>query len=114
MRIEDFEARLQPYKLALLEAFDLDPGKTSSNVSANAEVVTFKCIGLTSEELADMTRADVWWDINVPGLNEVTFPARGWNDEQRQAVESYRGQFPSIEDLPREVRAALRNSLEQR
>lgn len=107
--MNQFEEQLRPFKLALIEAFGLDPGKTSSSVSVGSDSVTFKCVGMTAEEIAGLDRrVTVYWDVTVPGLNKVEFPAGGWNEEQRQAAEAYRGQFPSFEDFPAEIRAALR------
>lgn len=107
--IEGFEAQLRPFKLALLEAFGLDPGKTSSNVSVDSESASFKVIGAG---YGDFQNAIVRHDGLTESVPTVIFEAQFWTEAQRQAVEAYRGQFPSFEDLPREFRASLRDQHE--
>lgn len=104
--IEDFEARLRPFKLALSEAFGLDPDKTSSNVSVDRESAMFRVVVHDAAELEDFTNASFLFEAGQHV--GVVFPAVVWTPEQRQAAEGYLGQFLSFEDLPKEFRAALR------
>lgn len=91
MRIEQFEAALWPYKLALIEAFELDKGKTSANMSITKDEATFKVIGLG---LGAIENATVRHDGLTESASEVSFDAQGWNESQRKAVADYLGQFP--------------------
>lgn len=104
--IEGFEAQIRPFKLALLEAFGLDPGKTSSNVSVDRESAMFRVVVHDQSELETFTNASFLFEAGQHV--GVVFPAVAWTPEQRQAAENYIGQFASFGDFPAEIQAALR------
>lgn len=93
--MEEFEANLRPYKLALVEAFGLMPEQTSENISATPHAVTFQCVGVVPGVAAGpLSRA---WMSGISGSDVTTVEVRAkdWTHEQREAVEAYMEQFPS-------------------
>lgn len=86
--IEQLEANLRPFKIALVEAFGLDPEKTWGAMSITSTTATFHVIDVQPALHPTATvrgdREDAW----------VEFPAELWTDEQRQAVDAYIAQFP--------------------
>lgn len=88
--INQLESKLRPYKLALVEAFGLDPDTTSSSMSVGPQSITFECLGpirnVDARLLAGARQP-------VPDIVEVS--ASEWTEAQRKAVFDYLGQFPS-------------------
>lgn len=109
--MNQFEEQLRPFKLALIEAFGLDPEKTGSNISAGSHEVTFRVIASSSEEREALRKgplAAASLQYEAGEFPSAKFPADVWTKEQAQAVEAYLDQFPSFEDLPREMWKSLR------
>lgn len=109
-----FEEQLRPFKLALIEAFGLAPEKTGSNISAGPDAVTFRVIASSSQEWEALRKgplAAASPQYEAGQFPSAKFHASSWTKEQAQAVELYLAQFPSFEDLPREMRKSLRKEL---
>lgn len=110
MAINQFEAALRPFNLALREAFGLDPDKTASSISADPDSVEFKVVGPLGN-INDGPFAEA--DLRHEGGSFISakFPAYRWTPEQRRAVEAYIGQFPRLKFLlgnTEAIREALR------
>lgn len=88
--MEQLEAQLRPYKLALIEAFGLDPDKTSGNVSADQDSVTFR-VDIIGTDLPPNALATG----DTDRVSAVEFLSIHWTEAQRKAVFDYLGQFPS-------------------
>jgi hypothetical protein len=86
------EAKLRPYKLALVEAFGLDEDRTARDMSVTRSEVTFKVIGAG---LATIQNATVRHDGLADSASTVTFEAKSWNESQQKAVSDYIVQFPA-------------------
>lgn len=98
--IEQLEAELRPYKLALIEAFGLDPEQTASNISAQPDSITFKVAGpLGNPSEGPFAEAELRYEDG--SFISAEFPAHRWTPEQQRAVDAYLGQFPSAGDFPK-------------
>lgn len=109
--MKQFEEQLRPFKLALIEAFELDLEKTGSNISAGSHEVTFRVIASSSEEREALRKgplAAASLHYEAGEFPSATFDASSWTKGQAQAVEAYLAQFPSFEDFPMEIRRELR------
>lgn len=92
-----FEARLRPYKMALVEAFGLDPDTTSSSLSVGHDSVTFTSLApvqdITARLLADEVKLSGELSSDH-SYTTVEILNAGWNEAQLQAVRDYLAQFP--------------------
>lgn len=95
--MEQLEAQLRPYKLALIEAFGLEEDETARDMSITHTESTFKVIGADPGRFDNAT---VRHDGLAESIPTVTFDARFWSDAQRKAVSDFIGQFPSAADFP--------------
>ena len=103
--MEQLEAQLRPYKLALVEAFGLDPATTSSQISAREEAVTFQVLASDQADFDTLRKgalalAELRFEQGEPVA--ATFRATSWDREQHRAVQAYIDQFPTAADFPRE------------
>jgi hypothetical protein len=92
--IEQLEAKLWPYKMALIEAFGLDPEKTSTEISANTDGVTFRGF-YAGTDIPD--KALITGDSEA--IHTVEFLSLHWTEPQRKAVSNYIRQFPTLGDF---------------
>lgn len=95
--MNQFEEQLRPFKLALIEAFGLDPDTTSSSLSVGRESVTFTSFApvqdITARLLAD--EAKLSGDLSSDDSHTtVEIMNAEWSEAQLQAVRDYLEQFP--------------------
>lgn len=87
--IEQLEAELQPYKLALIAAFGLDPDRTPNQLSIGIDRATFYQLHGSPQPPAPA-------EVRSDGSGEafiVEYHAEHWTPEQRQAVDDYLDRF---------------------
>jgi len=109
--MNQFEDRLRPFKLALIEAFGLTPEQTGTQISADKGSVTFRIVVKDDAErkaLREGPLAPANLRYESGEFPSATFPAPYRTPEQSQAVTAYLEQFPSFEDLPKELRRGFR------
>lgn len=91
--INQLESKLRLYKLALIEAFGLDPDTTSGSVSVDPDSITFTCLSpvqdLQARLLVDEAKLSGVLSSDRPPATTVEVMAHHWNEAQRQAVETY-------------------------
>lgn len=95
--MEQLEAKLRPYKLALIEAFGLDPDTTSSSLSVGRESVTFTSLAPVQDITARLLADEVKLSGELSSEHShttVEIMNAGWNEAQLQAVRNYLEQFP--------------------
>ena len=93
--IEQFEDHLKPFKLALVEAFGLDPDKVLREVSVSPDSVTFRIFG--THVIGDLpigAKLSGILDGEGPHPTTVECSAELWSEGQRRAAEEYMAQFP--------------------
>lgn len=95
--VEQLEAKLWPYKMALMEVFGLDPEQTSTQISVGRESVTFTSFAPVQEITARLLADEVKLSGELSSDDShttVEIMNAGWNEAQIRAVRDYLEQFP--------------------